>query len=59
MRNCPGFNLIDKHLREELNRKEVIRILICSDRPEIYQLPWCCWDLVENYPNLEIAVIQS
>ena len=54
--NSPGFNLIDKHLREELNRKELIRILICSDRPEIYQLPWCCWDLVENYPSLEIAV---
>ncbi len=54
--NCAGFNLIDKQLREELNRQEVIRILICSDRPEIYQLPWCCWDLVENYPNLEIAV---
>jgi len=53
--NSPGFNSIDKHLREELNREEAIRILISSDRPEIYQLPWCCWDLVENYPNLEIA----
>ena len=53
--NSPGFNSIDKHLREELNREEAIRILISSDRPEIYQLPWCCWDLVEHYPNLEIA----
>ncbi len=54
--NSPHFNYVDKHLREELNRHEVIRMLICSDRPEIYQLPWCCWDLVENYPQLEIAV---
>ena len=38
--NSPSFRPIDKRLREELNREEVIRILICSDRPEIYQLPW-------------------
>lgn len=49
------FLAIDKKLREELNRQETIRILICSDRQEIAQLPWCCWDLVENYPKLEIA----
>lgn len=54
--NSPGFSPVDKHLREELNRSESVRILICSDRHEIYQLPWCSWDLVENYPNLEIAV---
>ncbi|MEM8827756.1 MAG: CHASE2 domain-containing protein [Cyanobacteria bacterium P01_G01_bin.19] len=54
--NSPSFYLVDKHLREELNRAEAIRILICSDLPQIYQLPWCCWDLVENYPNLEVAI---
>ncbi|MEL6580832.1 MAG: CHASE2 domain-containing protein [Cyanobacteria bacterium J06621_12] len=50
------FSPIDRHLREELNRDEPARVLICSDRPAIHQLPWCCWDLVENYPHLEIAV---
>lgn len=54
--NSPSFSDLDKRLREELNRQEAIRMLICSDRLEIYQLPWCCWDIVENYPNLEIAV---
>ena len=54
--NSPSFYAVDKHLREELNRFEAVRILICSDRPQIYQLPWCCWDLLENYPNLEIGV---
>ena len=54
--SSPGFRPIDKHLREELNRGESARILICSDRPEIHQLPWCCWDLLESYPNLEIAM---
>ena len=51
-----SFSSIDKHLREELNRSESARILICCDRPRIYQLPWCCWDLLESYPNLEIAM---
>ncbi|MCC0178946.1 CHASE2 domain-containing protein [Waterburya agarophytonicola K14] len=54
--NSPSFYSVDKHLREELNRSEAIRILICSDLPEIYQLPWCCWDLLDNYPNSEIAI---
>ncbi|WP_019509259.1 CHASE2 domain-containing protein [Pleurocapsa sp. PCC 7319] len=54
--NYPSFNSVDKHLREELNRQEVIRMLICSNCLEIYQLPWCCWDLVDNYPKLEIAI---
>jgi len=53
--NSSSFTPIDRHLREELNRSESIRILICSDRPEIHQLPWCCWDLVEHYPHSEIA----
>jgi len=52
----PSFYPVDKYLRSELNRSEVIRILICSDRQEIHQLPWCCWDLLENYPQLEIAI---
>ena len=54
--NSPSFSCVDKHLREELNHSETIRLLICCDRPEVYQLPWCCWDLLENYPNLEIAI---
>ena len=51
----PDFIEVDKKLREELNRHETIRILLCSDRLEIAQLPWYCWDLLENYPQLEIA----
>ena len=51
-----SFYAVDKHLRAELHRQETIRMLICSDLPEIYQLPWCCWDLLDDYPNLEIAI---
>ncbi|MGF1541498.1 MAG: CHASE2 domain-containing protein [Pleurocapsa sp.] len=51
----PGFLEIDRKLREELNRQEIIRLLICSDRLTIYQLPWYSWNLLESYPKLEIA----
>ena len=51
-----SFYAVNKHLREELDRSESIRLLVCSDRQEIYQLPWCSWDLSENYPNLEISL---
>ena len=54
--NSPQFQPIDKYLREELNRHEAIRISICSDSLEIGSLPWCCWDLVENYPQAEVAL---
>ena len=54
--NSSSFYAVDKHLREELHRTETIRLLICSDRSEIDRLPWCGWDLLENYPNLEIAL---
>ncbi len=51
----PSFQKIDRKLREELNRQEIIRLLICSDRPTVYQLPWYSWNLLESYPKLEIA----
>ena len=51
----PDFKSIDRKLREELNCQEIIRMLICSDRPAIYQLPWYSWDLLASYPQLEIA----
>ena len=54
--NSSSFYAVDKHLREELHRTETIRLIICSDLPQIYQLPWSCWDLLENYPHLEIAL---
>jgi CHASE2 domain-containing sensor protein len=49
------FNDLDKKLRQKLNERELIRLLLCSNHPSIARLPWSAWDLVENYPYLEIA----
>ncbi|MEW6496711.1 MAG: CHASE2 domain-containing protein [Cyanobacteriota bacterium] len=50
------FRTIDKHLREELNRDETIRFLIRTDNSHLQKLPWHLWDLIERYPNAEVAL---
>ncbi|MGB3615242.1 MAG: CHASE2 domain-containing protein [Elainellaceae cyanobacterium] len=50
-----AFRPLDQRLREELSRSEPIRILIRTADPSLYQLPWHYWDVVERYPNSEVA----
>lgn len=63
LRNCftqwidsESFRLLDKRLREDLQRDEPIRVLIRSQDFYIRHLPWCLWDLVDRYPQCEIAL---
>jgi CHASE2 domain-containing sensor protein len=49
------FRRIDRSLREELNRNEVIRFLIRTDDEHLQKLPWHLWDFFERYPNAEVA----
>ncbi|MBD2042885.1 CHASE2 domain-containing protein [Microcoleus sp. FACHB-672] len=51
-----GFREIDSRLREELNRNETIRFLICSEDSNIQKLPWHQWDFFERYPKAEVAL---
>ena len=53
--DADGFRPIDKCLREALDRHQPTRFLIRSDDPQIQKLPWHLWDLVERYPNAEVA----
>jgi CHASE2 domain-containing sensor protein len=50
------FRRIDKILREELNRNEVIRFLIRTDDEYLQKLPWHLWDFFERYPKAEVAL---
>ena len=50
------FRRIDKRLREELNRDEVIRFLIRTDDEHLQKLPWHLWDFFERYPKAEVAL---
>jgi CHASE2 domain-containing sensor protein len=54
--NSESFLPIDRCLREELNRDEVIRFLIRTDDQQLHKLPWQEWDFFERYPKAEIAL---
>lgn len=51
-----SFRPLDKRLREELHRYEVIRVLIRTDEPFLQKLPWQEWDFFERYPKAEMAL---
>ena len=54
--NSSDFREIDKRLREELNRSEPIRLLICTKDWQLQKLPWHLWDCVDRYDNVEVAL---
>lgn len=54
--NAESFQLIDRRLREELNREDQIRFLIRTDDPSLQKLPWHEWDFFERYPKAEVAL---
>ncbi|MBW4428488.1 MAG: CHAT domain-containing protein [Nostoc desertorum CM1-VF14] len=49
------FRVVNNTLREELNREETIRVLICSDNSQIQQLPWHLWDFFQKFTKAEFA----
>ncbi|HEY9653581.1 MAG TPA: protein kinase, partial [Coleofasciculaceae cyanobacterium] len=51
-----GFRAIDRRLREELNRDEIIRFLIRTEEKLLHKLPWQEWDFFERYPKAEVAL---
>ncbi|MBE7384728.1 MAG: CHASE2 domain-containing protein [Leptolyngbya sp. SIO1E4] len=54
--NAESFQPIDRRLREELSRHEVIRFLIRTQDFNLQKLPWHEWDFFERYPYAEVAL---
>lgn len=54
--NSELFLPVDRRLREELNRDDMIRFLICTDDASLHKLPWQEWDFFQRYPKAEIAL---
>ncbi|WP_445632803.1 CHASE2 domain-containing protein [Nostoc sp. DSM 114161] len=50
------FRPINNTLREELNRDEIIRVLIRTDDPQLHRLPWHLWDFFNRYSQAEFAL---
>jgi CHASE2 domain-containing sensor protein len=51
-----SFQPISNGLREHLHHGDEIRILLRTDRVELRQLPWQCWDLLNSYSKAEIVL---
>jgi len=54
--NSPEFVEIDRRLREELSRKETIRVLISTSDRRLQQLPWHLWSIFDRYEGAEVAL---
>ncbi|BAZ06025.1 nSTAND1 domain-containing NTPase [Calothrix sp. NIES-3974] len=51
-----SFRSIRESWLKELQENEIVRILIRTSNPQLRQIPWHLWDLVEEYPHAELAL---
>ncbi|WP_211178464.1 nSTAND1 domain-containing NTPase [Brasilonema octagenarum] len=51
-----SFRSIRESWLKELQENEIVRILIRTSSPQLRQIPWHLWDLVEEYPHAELAL---
>jgi CHASE2 domain-containing sensor protein len=54
-----SFQTIDRQLREALNHSDRIQVLLRTSDHQLWRLPWHTWDLIDRYPNAEIALSAS
>ncbi|MEA5463740.1 CHASE2 domain-containing protein [Leptothoe sp. PORK10 BA2] len=55
LRSAP-FMPIDQPLREELSPTDTVRLVIRTTNPHLQHLPWHLWDLIDRYPQIELAL---
>lgn len=53
------FRPIREKWLEKLQTEEKIRVIFQTEDYQLQKLPWHLWDLMERYPNAEIAVSAS
>ncbi len=51
-----SFQHIEQQLRTYLNPIDEIRLIIVAEDLSLLQLPWHLWQLLDDYPNAEIAL---
>ncbi|MBD2497919.1 CHASE2 domain-containing protein [Nostoc sp. FACHB-280] len=52
----PSFRPIREKWLEKLQTSDVIRIILQTEDYQLQKLPWHLWELIERYPNAEIAL---
>ncbi|MEB3295212.1 MAG: CHASE2 domain-containing protein, partial [Synechococcales bacterium] len=51
-----GFQRIEQQLRTHLRHDTVVRIIILAEEISILRFPWHLWQLLDDYPQAEIAI---
>jgi CHASE2 domain-containing sensor protein len=54
--SAPAFRKLRETWLEQLSPGDGIRVLIQTDNPYVRRLPWHLWDLLERYPQAEVAL---
>ena len=50
-----SFSQIERRLRESIDQRDNVRIIVQTDDLILAKLPWNSWELIERYPNIELA----
>ena len=49
------FAVIERALRTDLQKNEVIQVIITAANQQLQQLPWQLWNFIDDYPLAEIS----
>jgi CHASE2 domain-containing sensor protein len=52
----PNFRIVRETWLESLQNDHRIQVMIQTESPELQQLPWHLWDLIERYGKLEVTI---
>jgi CHASE2 domain-containing sensor protein len=54
--NRDGFQQIQRQIRTYLSPDDQVRIVVTANDPSLLQLPWHLWQLLDDYPQAEVAL---
>ena len=53
--DCQTFNMIERLLRTELSKNELIQFIFATESNLLRQLPWHLWNFISDYPSAVVS----
>jgi AAA-like domain/CHAT domain len=50
------FQIVEQRLRETLDVKDSVEVLLRTNDRRLHRLPWHRWDFIERYPHAEVSI---
>lgn len=57
--DCQTFNMIERLLRTELSKNELIQFIFATESDLLRQLPWHLWNFISDYPSAAVGFSSS